>query len=53
LVSIDERVRLVMGRMHIWSEIGRGTELWVRVPWRVRIEVPVEEEDEPTKSAAR
>ena len=52
LSSIDERVRLVAGRMEIRSEKGRGTELRVRAPLHVREEMTVEEEHEPTKSAA-
>jgi ligand-binding sensor domain-containing protein/signal transduction histidine kinase len=53
LISIDERVRLVAGQVHIRSERGRGTDLRARVPLRVGEDMPVREEHEPSESAAR
>jgi signal transduction histidine kinase/ligand-binding sensor domain-containing protein len=52
LVSIDERVRLIAGVVRIRSGRGQGTELVVRVPLRVGAHTRVENEDEPTESAA-
>jgi signal transduction histidine kinase len=45
LISIDERVRLVQGRVRIVTEPRRGTELRVRVPLHAGAGTPLEEED--------
>ena len=50
LISIDERVRLVQGRVRIVTEPRRGTELQVQVPRRACAVIPVEEEHAPRKS---
>jgi two-component system sensor histidine kinase UhpB len=51
LMSIDERVRLVQGGVHIVTEPQRGTELRVRVPLHADTGTPREEEYAPGKSA--
>ena len=51
LISIDERVRLVHGGVHIVTEPRRGTELRVQVPLHAYEGTPQEEEDAPSKSA--
>jgi len=50
LISIDERVRLVQGSVHIVPEPRRGTELRVRVPLHACESTPLEEEHAPRKS---
>ena len=51
LISLDERVRLVQGRVRIVTEPRRGTELQVQVPRRACAGIPLEEEHAPRKSA--
>ena len=51
LISIDERVRLVQGSVHIVTEPRRGTELRVLVPLHAWKGTPLEEANAPRKSA--
>jgi signal transduction histidine kinase len=51
LISIDERVRLVQGGVHIVTGPGQGTELRVWVPLQACAGTPQEEEHAPRKSA--
>jgi signal transduction histidine kinase len=51
LISIDERVRLVQGGVHIVTEPRRGTELRVRVPLHACEGIPLEEKNAPRESA--
>jgi signal transduction histidine kinase len=52
LISIDERVRLIGGRVQIRSERGHGTELRVRVPVRVPEATSGEDQNEPGDGVA-
>jgi len=51
LISIDERVRLVQGGVHIVTAPRRGTELRVQVPLHAGEETPREEAHASRKSA--